>query len=268
MFDFVLQILPLLFAGAIAGFLAGLLGIGGGIVTIPALFIAFAEVGVPMEWRMHSAIATSLTIIVATNISSVRAHHKKGSVDWGIVKTWWPAIMFGALAGSFLAKTLKTSDLIYLFAVLATLLGVKMLLPLDKLQLGTKLPNGFFRYFNPGVIGFLSALKGIGGGSYSVPYLTLYGTPIHRAVGTASLAGIVISMAGGVGYLIGGWDVAGLPPMMAGFIHIPSAIIVAIAAVLMAPLGAKAAHAVSKTVLSVVFGIFLILATTRLLMAI
>ncbi|MBL4837937.1 MAG: sulfite exporter TauE/SafE family protein [Kordiimonadaceae bacterium] len=267
MLDVLIPFLPLLVAGAIAGFMAGLLGIGGGIVTIPALFIAFSEMGVPIEWRMHSAIATSLTIIVATNISSVYAHHQKGSVDWGIVKKWWPAIMVGAVTGSLFAKLLKTSELIYLFAALAVLLGIKMLFPLDKIKLGEKLPTGFFGYFNPGLIGFLSALKGIGGGSYSVPYLTLYSTPIHKAVGTASLAGIVISVSGGLGYLFGGWGMTGLPSGMVGFIHIPSAIVVAISAVLMAPFGAKVAHAVSKTVLSIVFGVFLILATTRLLMA-
>lgn len=265
MIDVVLQFAPLLLAGAVAGFLAGLLGIGGGIVTIPALFVAFASLEVPLEWRMHSAIATSLAIIVATNTSSVWAHHKKGGVDWGIVKDWWWAIMIGALAGSFLAKELKTAELIYLFAVLAALLALKMLLPIDKLQLGTRLPGGVFRYLNPAIIGALSALKGIGGGSYSVPYMTIYGVPIHRAVGTASLAGIVISVSGGLGYLLGGWNIEGMPSGMVGFIHVPSAVIVALAAVVFAPIGAKVAHAVPRTVLSIVFGLFLVLATARLL---
>ncbi len=266
--DILLQLLPLLVAGAVAGFLAGLLGIGGGIVTIPALFVAFESLNVPIEWRMHAAIATSLAIIVATNASSVWAHHKKGGVDWGIVKDWWWAILVGALAGSFFARELKTEQLIYLFAVLAGLLALKMLLPLDKLQLGKSLPGGIFRYLNPAIIGFLSALKGIGGGSYSVPYMTIYGVPIHRAVGTASLAGIVISISGGLGYLLGGWNIPGLPPGMLGFIHLESATIVAISAVIMAPIGAKVAHAVPKTILSIIFGLFLVLATTRLLMSV
>tara|TARA_R110002096_G_scaffold126381_3_gene273196 strand:- start:1902 stop:2708 length:807 start_codon:yes stop_codon:yes gene_type:complete len=268
MVDIMLHFLPLLAAGAVAGFLAGLLGIGGGIVTIPALFVAFGSLEVPIEWRMHSAIATSLAIIVATNISSVWAHHKKNGVDWGIVKDWWWAIMLGAISGSLFAKELKTAELIYLFAILAALLAIKMLLPLDKFQFGQKLPGGIFRYLNPAIIGFLSALKGIGGGSYSVPYMTVYGVPIHRAVGTASLAGIVISVSGGLGYLLGGLNVNGLPEGMAGFIHIQSAVIVAISAVLMAPIGAKVAHAVPKAALSIIFGIFLILATTRLLMSV
>jgi len=258
----------LLAAGAIAGFLAGLLGIGGGVVTIPALFIVFGEIGVPLEWRMHAAIGTSLAIIVATNLSSVYAHHKKGGVDWTVVKSWWFFMATGAVAGSLFAKHLKTAELIYFFAGLVALLAFKMLLPLDRYKLGTKLPSGSFRFISPGIIGFFSAVMGIGGGSFSVPYLTLYSVPIHRAVGTASLAGLVISVSGGFGYLFGGLDVAGLPANMAGFIHVPSVVVVAIAAVLLAPLGAKAAHALPKTLLSIAFGVFLIAAAVRLLSAV
>lgn len=266
MIDMLVDALPLIGAGIVAGFLAGLLGIGGGIVTIPALFIVFEKVGVPIEWRMHCAIATSLAIIVATNTSSVWAHHRKGGVDWTIVKDWWWAIMLGALAGSFFAKTLKTETLIYVFAAFATIVGAKMLLPFDRLKLGDTLPKGVFRFLNPGIIGFLSAIKGIGGGSFSVPYMTLYGVPIHRAIGTASLAGLIISFFGGLGYLVGGRGIEGLPAGMAGFIHIKSMIIVAGAAVLFAPLGAKTAHAIPKKLLSIVFGFFLVAATARLLL--
>lgn len=262
------HLLPLIGAGMVAGFLAGLLGIGGGIVTIPALFIVFDSLGVPIEWRMHTSIATSLAIIVATNLSSVRAHHKRGGVEWPIVKDWWWAIALGAVAGAFFAKTLKTAELIYIFAGLATLLALKMLLPLDKYKLGETLPSGLFRYLNPGIIGFFSAVMGIGGGSFSVPYLTLYNIPIQKAVGTASLIGLVISVSGGLGYLFGGLDVAGLPAGMIGFIHLPSLVIVAIAAVGCAPFGAKVAHAIPKRLLSIAFGSFLVLATIRLLMSV
>jgi len=258
----------LLFAGAVAGFLAGLLGIGGGVVTIPALFIVFGHIGVPHEWRMHAAIGTSLAIIVATNLSSVYAHHKKGGVDWLLIKDWWFFVAAGAIAGSLFAKNLKTAELIYFFAGLVALLALKMLLPLDRLKLGKSLPKGVLRFISPTVIGFFSAVMGIGGGSFSVPYLTLYSMPIHRAVGTASLAGLVISISGGFGYLLGGWDVAGLPKGMAGFIHLPSMVVVAFAAVLMAPIGAKAAHALPKSVLSIAFGVFLIAAAARLLSAV
>ncbi|MFC3051154.1 sulfite exporter TauE/SafE family protein [Kordiimonas pumila] len=268
MIEILIDAFPLIVAGAGAGFLAGLLGIGGGIVTIPALFIVFEGIGIPIEWRMHCAIATSLTIIIATSISSVHAHNKKGGVDWSIMKDWWWPIMLGALAGSFFAKTLKTETLVYIFAAFATLVGLKMLLPLDKIKLGDKLPGGVFRFLNPGIIGFLSAIKGIGGGSFSVPYMTLYGVPIHRAVGTSSLAGLFISTFGGLGYFIEGRDVEGLPEGMAGFIHIPSVIVVASVAVFFAPLGAKAAHAIPRKILSILFGSFLVLATLRLILTV
>nr|WP_281500843.1 sulfite exporter TauE/SafE family protein [Kordiimonas marina] len=257
--------LPLIGAGLVAGFLAGLLGIGGGIVTIPALFIVLGKVGVPHEWRMHVAIATSLTIIIATNSSSVWAHNRKGGVAWSVVKDWWWAVALGAFAGSFFAKGLKTAELVYFFATLAGFVALKMLLPFDRWKLGDELPSGPFRYLNPGLIGFFSAVMGIGGGSFSVPYMTLYNVPIHRAVGTSALMGLVISVTAGLGYLIGGYGIAGMPAGMAGFIHLPSALVVAAAAVIMAPLGAKVAHKLPKKALSTTFGIFLVIATIRLL---
>ncbi|UTW54105.1 sulfite exporter TauE/SafE family protein [Kordiimonas sp. SCSIO 12610] len=263
--DLFVFILPLLGAGAVAGFLAGLLGIGGGVVTIPALFIALEGLGVPIEWRMHTAIATSLVIIIATNSSSVYAHHKKQGVDWEIVKNWWFVILVGAVAGSFFAKTLKTEELVYIFATLAALLALKMLLPFDKFKAGDALPSGLFRYVNPGLIGFFSAVMGIGGGSFSVPYMTLYSVPIHRAVGTASLIGLVISVSAGAGYLIGGLSIDGLPSTNIGFVNWPSALIVAVASVFFAPLGAKAAHKMPKKALSIAFGTFLVIATYRLI---
>ncbi len=255
-------------AGLVSGFLAGLLGIGGGIVTIPVLFVLYAEIETPIEWRMHAAIATSLAIIVATNISSVRAHHKRGGVDWHIVKDWWLVIAAGSLLGSFFATTLKTAELVYLFATLAGFLAIKMLLPFDSWKLGEKLPGGFFRYSNPALIGFFSSVMGIGGGSFSVPYMTLFNVPIHRAVGTASLIGLVISVFGGLGYLLGGLSIQGLPVGSVGFIHLPSAAVVAFAAVFTAPFGAKVAHRLPKPVLSIAFGLFLIIATLRLINAV
>lgn len=266
--DMILTLASLISAGLIAGFLAGLLGIGGGIVTIPVLFVLFEAIGTPLEWRMHAAIATSLAIIIATNISSAYAHNKKGSVDWTVVKSWWLVVAIGAGLGSMFATTLKTTELVYFFATLAGFFALKMLLPLDKWVLGQQLPIGFFKYFNPTIIGFFSAVMGIGGGSFSVPYMTVYSVPIHRAVGTATMLGLVISTAGGLGYLIGGLNVQGLPVGSIGFIHVPYAAGIAVAAVLTAPLGAKAAHKLPRTVLSILFGIFLIGATVRLINAV
>ncbi|SDD61299.1 Uncharacterized membrane protein YfcA [Kordiimonas lacus] len=258
------HLLPLIGAGLVAGFLAGLLGIGGGIVTIPVLVLVYRKVGMPEAWLMHIAIASSLTAIIATNTSSVFAHHRKQGVDWSIVKGWWFVVALGAVLGSFFAKGLKTAELVYFFATLASLVAIKMMLPFDRWKLGSELPSSKARFVAPGLIGFFSAIMGIGGGSFSVPYMTLYSVPIHKAVGTASLIGLVVSVSAGIGYLIGGWGITGLPSGMAGFIHLPSAFTVAIAAVLMAPVGAKVAHMLPRTVLSIVFGIFLVVATIKL----
>lgn len=266
--DMILTLAYLVGAGLVAGFLAGLLGIGGGIVTIPVLFFLFDQLGTPLEWRMHAAIATSLAIIVATNISSAWAHHKKGGVDWNTVKSWWLVVAIGAVLGSMYATTLKTTELVYFFATLAGFLAIKMLLPFEKWTLGNTLPSGIFTYSNPAVIGFFSALMGIGGGSFSVPYMTMYSVPIHRAVATASLIGLVISIAGGLGYLVGGLNVQGLPSGSLGFIHLPYAAGIAVAAVFTAPLGAKVAHRIPRAVLSILFGLFLIGATLRLVNAV
>ncbi|NVJ98086.1 MAG: sulfite exporter TauE/SafE family protein [Alphaproteobacteria bacterium] len=266
--DLIVYALPLIGAGLVAGFMAGLLGVGGGMVTIPPLFLALGQLGVPLEWRMHVAVATSLTVIIATNMSSVWAHNRKGGVDWGIVKDWWWAVALGSLAGTFLAKGLKTVELVYFFAFMAALVAIKMFLPFDRLSLGKELPRGVFRMLNPGLIGFFSAVMGIGGGSFSVPYMTLYSVPIHRAVGTAALVGLVISVSAGIGYLVGGWGLDGLPAGMAGFIHMPSVLVVALASVTMAPVGAKVAHRLPKAALSIVFGMFLVLATVRLVSAV
>jgi uncharacterized protein len=258
----------LLLAGVFAGFFAGLLGIGGGVFTVPALFLVFADIGMPVEWRMHAAIGTSLVVIVSTNLSSVYAHHKRHSVDWAIVKKWALFVAVGALAGSFFAKTLKTEELVYIFAGSLAVLALKMLVPMDKIKLGEALPAGLARFISPSLIGFFSAVMGIGGGSFSVPYLTLYSVPIHRAVGTAALIGLVISISGGLGYLVGGVGAVGMPPMMIGFVHLPSVLVVSFAAVLCAPLGARAAHAMPKAALSIVFGLFLITASVRMLGAV
>ncbi len=264
----ILTLAYLVGAGLVAGFLAGLLGIGGGIVTIPVLFFLFDHLGTPLEWRMHAAIATSLAIIIPTNISSARAHDKKGGVDWDTVRSWWFVVAVSAVLGSMFATSLKTTELVYFFALLAGLSALKMLLPLKKWTLGNALPTGVFRYANPGVIGFFSAIMGIGGGSFSVPYMTMYSVPIHRAVGTASLIGLIISVAGGLGYLVGGLGVQGLPSGSVGFIHLPYAAGIAIAAVFTAPVGAKAAHKIPRAALSILFGLFLIGATLRLINAV
>lgn len=257
----------LLTAGVLAGFMAGLMGIGGGIVTIPALYTVFEILNYDPAWRMHMAVGTSLAIILVTSLSSVRAHHQKKSVDWSIMKKWWLWLALGAALGAVFAKTLKTEELIYVFGALLLLLAIKMLLPVEGFSFKKTLDVGVKRFVSPTIIGFFSSLMGIGGGSFTVPYLTAHGVAIHRAVGTAAFGGFIISLAGGLGFLYMGLSVASLPPQNFGFIHLPSAVVMAFASVLMAPVGAHVAHKLPKRVLSIIFGLFLIVAAARLLTA-
>jgi uncharacterized membrane protein YfcA len=260
-------IVPLVIGGIISGFFGGLLGLGGGVVAVPILFAIYEKLGIPFEWRMHVVVGTSLAGTVAVNITSVMTHHKKGAVDWAIVKDWVMVTIVGALIGAFFAKGLKTTELVYFFATLLLLLAFKMLLPMDKFHLGTALPSGVMRFLPPGVIAFFSAVMGIGGGSFTVPYMSLYSVAIHRAVGTAAAIGLFISAAGALGFIVAGMDVSIEQGPMLGFVHVPTLFTLGLAAMLVAPLGAKTAHRLPKPVLRGVFGVFLIVAATRMLMA-
>ena len=266
--DYLPVLALLLAAGALAGFIAGLLGVGGGIVIIPVLYMMFDLLDVGGAWRMHMAVATSLLIIIATNLSSVRAHNRKGGVLWPIVRDWWLALVFGSVSGMMLAKQLQSDVLVFFFVALVVFIAVKMLLPLDGKLIATELPKGKKRFVAPAVIGLFSTIMGIGGGSFSVPYLTLYGVAIRQAVGTASLAGLVISVTGSFSFIIGGLGEQGLPDFSLGFIYLPAFVIIAPVSVLCAPLGATVAHKISHRALSVIFGLFLLSATTSMLLTV
>ncbi len=259
-----LIILGLVFAGAIGGFLAGLMGIGGGIVLVPVLYSIFTVVGVDPTILMHLAVATSLGVIIPTAISSSRAQHKRGAIDYAVIRTWGPLLVLGAIAGAFFAVNLKAGTLTLFFAVMASLMGIKLLLPLDHKVISKSLPGPF-----PGgviglTIGAASSLMGIGGATFSVPTMTLFGVPIHRAVGTASLLGLLIALPATVGYIWGGWGVTGLPDYSFGYVNLLTVVIVAPISTLMAPVGVATSHKLPKRALSVFFGLFLITAGIRM----
>ncbi|RMF15737.1 MAG: sulfite exporter TauE/SafE family protein [Alphaproteobacteria bacterium] len=259
--------LPLLIgAGALAGFLAGLLGIGGGIVMTPVLFLVLGRLDVPAEWHMHMVVATSLAVIVPTGLTSARAHWRRHSLDPAILRRWAPWIAVGALSGTLLARHLTSETMGDIFGVVAALLGVKMLLPLDRLRLGDTLPERRIADIFPFSVGMLSSLMGIGGATFTVPWLTLFGIPIHRAVGTASAIGVMIALIGVAGYVAGGSNlgIGTAVPWHLGFVHLPAALGIAPAAMLAAPWGARAAHALPHRALSAVFGVFLLLAAARI----
>ncbi|WP_405239066.1 sulfite exporter TauE/SafE family protein [Lentisalinibacter orientalis] len=256
--------LPVLAAGIVAGFLAGLLGIGGGIIIVPALLVALAATDTAGAVTMHVAVATSLATIIPTSLSSSRAHWRRGSVDVELARRWAPAVFLGACAGVLIADRLHSDTLTAIFAVMAVIFGVKMWLPLDDVVLRDGVPRGGPALSLPFSIGALSTLMGIGGGTFGVTALSLFNQAIHRAVGTAALLGFVISLPATVGYVLAGWDEPGRPPFSLGYVNLLAVALIIPATILMAPLGAAVAHRLSRRWLSRLFGVFLVVTGIRL----
>jgi uncharacterized membrane protein YfcA len=257
-------VLAMLVTGLAAGLVAGLLGVGGGIVVVPVLEYALGFAGVAPEWRMHVAVATSLATIIPTALSSTRAHHARGAVDWSLARAWAPGILVGALAGSLVAAQVRSGILSLLFGVVAMAAALKMFLPLDDLRLAARVPRGLAGSGIAALIGALSAMMGIGGGTLSVPTMTMAGEPIHRAVGTAAFFGLLISVPGTVGYLLAQPPVT-LPWLTVGLVSLVGVGLIAPGSMLTAPLGARLAHALSRRALSRIFGMFLFSVAARML---
>jgi uncharacterized membrane protein YfcA len=254
----------MLATGCVAGILAGLFGIGGGIVIVPILETALGFLGVDPAIRMHVAVATSLATIIPTSISSARAHHKHGAVDVDIVRRWAIWVLAGSIAGAVLASRLHSNVLAITFAALAMLIAVKMIFFPRTTNITTEIPRRPLTPAIPISIGGLSSMMGIGGGTFSVIVLTLFGQSIHRAVGTAALFGLVISLPGTLAYVVAGLADERLPPGTLGYVSLIGFALIAPATVLAAPVGARLAHGFSEKKLSVLFGVFLVLASLRL----
>jgi len=261
------ELLPLIailaVSGVVAGFVAGLLGVGGGIVTVPVLDYALRFAGVPEEYRLHIAVATSLAAIIPTSISSARTHHARGAVDWALAKRWGVPIVIGAIVGGIAASHAPLSVLASVFGTVALLIAAKMLLPLDDLRVAQDAPRGAGGALTGGLIGCVSAVMGIGGGTLTVPTLNLCGYPIHRAVGTAAFFGIFISIPGTLGYLLAQPPVD-LPWATVGFVSLVGLAVIAPGSMLTATLGARVAHTLSRRRLSQAFGVFLLIVGTRM----
>ncbi|NNF41012.1 MAG: sulfite exporter TauE/SafE family protein [Woeseiaceae bacterium] len=254
----------LLVTGGVAGILAGLFGIGGGIIIVPALEAAMGLLGVDPAIRMHVAVATSLATIIPTSVSSARAHHQRRAVDIDIVRRWAVFVLLGALLGAWIAAQVHSRVLAMIFATLASLVALKMVFLPQMRNLTNALPGGPLVPVIPAAIGCFSSMMGIGGGTFSVMTLTLFNQPIHRAVGTAALFGLFISLPGTLGFIVSGWGDARLPPGNLGYVSIVGFALIAPATYLTAPLGARIAHGLSKRRLSMLFGAFLAVVATRL----
>lgn len=255
----------MLATGAAAGVLAGLLGVGGGIIIVPVLDFALGVQGVDPAIRMHIAVGTSLCTIIFTSISSARAHRARGAVDMGLVRYWGPFIFVGSLVGSFVAGQVHSQSLSLLFGAVALLIAIKMVLPLDEYRPWKEVPRGAAGAVTPSLIGLLSAMLGIGGGTFSVTALTLMSQPIHRAVGTSALFGLLIAAPGALGFVIGGWNEPRLPAGSLGYVNLVGVAAIAPMTILTAPLGAALAHRLGKRQLNLAFGLFLLVVGGRML---
>ena len=255
----------LLFIGAVAGVLAGLLGVGGGIVLVPAFFYAFQTLGYDGDALMRMCVATSLATIIVTSLRSVMSHNKKGAVDWAILRGWAPGIVLGALIGTAVVAQLRSEALQIIFGALALTVGLYMAMGRAKWRLGTQMPQGGLRFLLSPLVGFLSVLMGIGGGSFGVPIMTLFNVPIHRAVATAAGFGMLIAVPAVAGFLLAPVPLAMRPPATLGSVNLVAFAVVISMTLITAPWGTRLAHAMDPAPLKRVFAVFLILVALNML---
>ncbi len=252
-------------AGAIAGLIAGLFGLGGGAVMVPVMLFAFTAQGLPETVTMHMAVGSSLAIIVLTSLSSVRAHHRLGGVEWPVFARLVPGIVAGALLGAWGAGALSSAALQNVFALFLATMSVKMASNAS-LPAGGHLPGTVGMTTAGGIIGGLSAVVGIGGGTLTVPFLSWCGMAMRQAVGTSAACGLPIAVAGAAGFMATGWNHAELPPWTTGYVYWPAVAGLAAASVLTAPHGARLAHRLPARLLKRLFAALLALIALRLLL--
>ena len=267
-----LELAVLLIAtGALAGFLAGIFGIGGGAVLVPVLYECFRIAGVPLDARMPLCIGTSLAIIIPTSIRSWQAHRKRGSVDMDILLKWALPVLLGVILGSVIARYAPEKLFKVVFVGVAWTAAARLLLGKESWRLGDEMPKGIFMRAYGFFIGLLSTLMGIGGGLFSNLLMTFYGRPIHQAIGTSAGLAVLISIPGALGYIYAGWPAAArFPevtalqlPFAIGYISIIGAALVMPTSLLVAPLGVRVAHLMTKRKLEIAFGIYLLIVSSR-----
>jgi uncharacterized membrane protein YfcA len=268
----ILELAILLVAvGALAGFLAGLFGIGGGAILVPVFYECFRLAGVPIEVRMPLCVGTSLAIIIPTSIRSWRAHHAHGAIDKEILHAWWLPVLIGVLAGSVIARYAPERLFKIVFLVVALSAAARLLLGRESWKLGDDLPKGPLMRFFGLCVGLLATLMGVGGGLFANLLMTFYGRPIHQGVATSSALAVLVSIPGAIGYVYAGWpaaahypDVAALQlPFAVGYVSLIGALLVMPTSLLIAPLGVGAAHAMSKKTLERAFGTYMLIVGTR-----
>lgn len=259
-----LPMLALLMAiGAFAGVIAGLLGVGGGIILVPAFFYTFSNLGYDGPELMQVCLATSLATIIVTSARSVMAHSKKGAVEWEVLRRWWPFIASGAVLGMLVASSLRSTTLQIIFGVLALGAGLYMAFGKSHWRLGQAMPVGPKRVGIGTAVGFFSVLMGIGGGSFGVPMMSLYNIAIHRAVATAAGFGIIIAVPSVIGFLL--VTIENPPPYTLGAVNLPAFGVIIAMTLLTAPLGVKLAHKIDPAPLKRIFAGFITLVALNML---
>ncbi|MBO9464987.1 sulfite exporter TauE/SafE family protein [Tropicibacter sp. R15_0] len=263
----IMTLLPLLalllVASGFAGILAGLLGVGGGIVLVPVFFYIFSWLGYDGPMLMQVCLATSLGTIILTSLRSVQAHNKRGAVDWSILRSWAPGIVIGAILGVVVAAGLKSDALEVIFGLLAGVIGLYLAFGKDSWRIGSDMPTGATRAALSPSVGFMSVLMGIGGGSFGVPLMTLFNVPMHRAVATAAGFGVLIAVPSVIGFLFLKTEAA--PPFTLGAVNVPAFAIAVSMTLITAPIGARLAHSLPAKSLKRIFGIFLLIVGLNML---
>ena len=251
-------------AAAVAGFLAGLLGVGGGIIMVPALYYAFTVLDFDIITRMHLSVGTSLAIIIPTSIISTKTHMEYDAVDFKMVKSFGIFILFGVIAGTFLAVNLKTAALVLFFSIFAFIVGLFFIFLREKLLENPKEISDLVKNISGIVIGFISVPLGIGGGSLMVPFMRTFGYDIRKSIGTAAAVGFLIAVSGSITMILGGKIIDNVStPFSVGYINLLGFLVFVPVTTVMARLGAKAVYRIDKKLLSKIFGTFLIIVSIR-----
>lgn len=256
-------IISLLIGGSVAGLLAGLLGVGGGAVMVPVLYEVFRLSGVDADLQYHLAIGTSLAVMIPTALRSLSAHHQRGAVDWSVLRRWLLPILVGVAIGALIAKSFDGKSLRFVFAIMTLLIGLLLVLRQGGFVLGESLPGKGVTEGYGLLTGVLSTLMGIGGGTFSNLFFTAFNKPMHQSVATSSGVGVLISIPGMIGLTLAGIGETNLPSGSFGYVNWLAAVIILPMSIIMAPIGAKLAHALPADKLKKVFGLFLIIVSAR-----
>ena len=251
-------------SAVIVGFMAGLFGIGGGLIMVPVLFYIYSFVGVEQKFIMHLALGTSFSIIIPTSIISTITHMKFKAVDFGIVKTFGVFVVAGIVGGTIFAVSLKTSSLVLLFSIMTAIFAIYFLIEKEKINPVPKQINLIYKVISGFLSGFFSGPMGIGGGVFNVPIFKIFGYSIKVAIGSSAAIGVLNATAGAIGFAIAGSYLSANIPLSLGFVNIPTFLIFVPITAFMAKIGAKTVHKVNKNLLGKLFGIYLFFIACRL----